>query len=135
MPTLVQFKTRVDTLKTNLTTLKSEIDSAISEQRNTGATSSSLRITQDIARLRDEESNADRQFTEKAALMEAMGGKTREQTLQEFVLLFFYVGLVLFLLSITLVTYLNQGGSAASKIFGGGCVAILIVTALILRMA
>lgn len=64
----------------------------------------------------------DNEFDEAKAMQERFGGKTRKQSLQEFVLLFFYVGFFLLSTSIILYSYNVWGGAATLKI----CMIILL---------
>ena len=66
-------------------------------------------------------------------MQERFGGKTRKQSLQEFVLLFFYVAFFLLSTSIILYSYNVWGGATTLKI----CIIILLTflgaTGMILR--
>jgi len=63
--------------------------------------------------------------------------KQRSQTLQEFVLLFFYVSLAIFSLALILFAFLENGQSysEAAKMLGLCVVLILAVTAILIRVA
>ena len=85
--------------------------------------------------IRDYENDArkyDTEFDEAKAMQEKFGGKTRKQSLQEFVLLFFYVGFFLLSTSIILYSYNIWGGSATLKIFFIILLTFLAGTALII---
>jgi len=86
--------------------------------------------------IREYENDArkyDLQFDEAKSMQERFGGKTRKQSLQEFVLLFFYVAFFLLSISVTLYSYNVWGGAATLKI----CIIILLTflgsTGMILR--
>ena len=69
--------------------------------------------------IRDYENDArkyDTEFDEAKAMQERFGGKTRKQSLQEFVLLFFYVAFFLLSTSIILYSYNVWGGQPTLKI-------------------
>ena len=74
----------------------------------------------------------DTEFDEAKAMQERFGGKTRKQSLQEFVLLFFYVGFLLLSTSIILYSYNVWGGSTTLKIFIIILLTFLAITALII---
>jgi hypothetical protein len=64
---------------------------------------------------------------------QAGGGKTRKQTLQEFVILFFFVGYAFF--TVSLVLYARATGGSPGKIFGGMLFLMLIISGIIIRYA
>jgi hypothetical protein len=74
-------------------------------------------------------------FDEAKSMQERFGGKTRKQSLQEFVLLFFYVGFLLLSTSIILYSYNVWGGPTTLKIFIIILLTFLAMTALIISYA
>ena len=72
-------------------------------------------------------------FEEEEARLQALGGKTRKQTLQEFVLLFFFISYAVFTVSISLYTYRTQGGSATQKMVGTLLLLALIISGILIR--
>ena len=86
--------------------------------------------------IREYENDArkyDLQFDEAKSMQERFGGKTRKQSLQEFVLLFFYVAFFLLSISVTLYSYNVWGGAATLKIFIIILLTFLGTTGMILR--
>jgi hypothetical protein len=63
--------------------------------------------------------------------------KQRGQTLQEFVLLFFYVSFAIFSIAITIAAFLEDGQNyvTAAKVFGLCLVLALAITAILIRVA
>jgi hypothetical protein len=63
--------------------------------------------------------------------------KQRGQTLQEFVLLFFYVSFAIFSIAITIAAFLEDGQNytTAAKVFGLCIVLALAITAILIRVA
>jgi ABC-type transport system involved in cytochrome bd biosynthesis fused ATPase/permease subunit len=63
--------------------------------------------------------------------------KQRVQTLQEFVLLFFYVSFAIFSIAITIAAFLEDGQNytTAAKVFGLCIVLALAITAILIRVA
>lgn len=121
--------------------LKEQIDTKIAEMQ---ALRDSLvdprlpgikNMSEDTATLKTEEDKANRAYEEEIHKRESLGGRTRKQTLQEFVILFFFVSFTLLVVSIALRAGTVEGRGASIKIMGLGAVALLIVSALILRYA
>lgn len=89
-----------------------------------------------IRDLKEEQTKYDKMFEDEQKKLSDSGGKTREQTLQEFVLLFFYIGYIV--LSITIVIFFytrTQSTIDLIKILGLMFFIGLAITALILRLA
>ena len=89
-----------------------------------------------IRDLKEEQTKYDKMFEDEQKKLSDSGGKTREQTLQEFVLLFFYIGYIV--LSITIVIFFytrTQSTIDLIKILGLMFFIGLVITALILRLA
>ena len=63
--------------------------------------------------------------------------KQRRQTLQEFVLLFFYISFAIFSISLMIYAFLEEGQSysAAAKMFGLCLVLCIAITAILIRVA
>ncbi len=89
-----------------------------------------------IRDLKEEQDKYDKMFEDEQKKVSDSGGKTRDQTLQEFVILFFYIGYIV--LSITLAFFFytrTQSIRDIVKILGLMFFIGLVVTALILRLA
>ena len=95
-----------------LTALRENIRTELSQTQQ-GEVSPALRTNQDIRKLKEKERAYDRRFIEE----EYSSGKTRHQTLQEFVLLFFFLGVGL--LAISAFLYLNITTQSKMKSFLG----------------
>jgi hypothetical protein len=59
-----------------------------------------LKINSDIVNVKEERKKYDTMFEEEETKIQTSGGKSRKQTLQEFVLLFFYVSFILLIVSL-----------------------------------
>jgi hypothetical protein len=86
----------VDTVKTYLdriVNLDSEFTYLQKSIQNSFSKKSTFDLSQhaEIQNLIEQEQTFDRKFNDAEAELSAFGGKTRQQTLQEFVLLFFYI--------------------------------------------
>ena len=86
-----------------------------------------------IKQLEEETERTNRQFVEAEYKIKASGGKSRKQTLQEFVILFFFVAYALF--TVSLVVYARSIGNSVTKILGLMAFILLIVVGIIIRYA
>jgi hypothetical protein len=120
-------------LKTQIETKVSEMMALAQSMRDPTKVSKSL--DEDIQALATEENKANRTYEEEIHRREALGGRTRRQTLQEFVILFFFVSYSLLVLSFGLQAGIVEGRSASIKIIGLGALAIFFIAAFILRYA
>ncbi len=115
MSTIQTYLTQIQAIESNLIALKTSISENASFQiqnkkMNTAAP--------EIRMLKEEEEKYDRKFNDANAELQTFGGKTRQQTLQEFVLLFFYISFVVVTIAITLFVYSwNQSIQEAGKVF------------------
>ena len=91
MPTVKQFSDTVQDLIYQLTIIKANIKKSY-DNLNTRSSGGSLDIKSQatIENLKQQAVEYDRQFEEAQYKFQASGGKTRKQTLQEFVILFFF---------------------------------------------
>jgi hypothetical protein len=94
-----------------------------------------LTFQKEIRDMHDEASAYDREFEEEEAASQALGGKTRMQTLQEFVLLFFFVAYGIFTASIVLNTFARGQQSEAIKIVVIMSLLLLLVVCFIIQLA
>ena len=124
--------------------LKSAITSIINELTSLTTTiidyhkrlnSPSLLIKKEIADFNEKAATDDQQFVEEQARLEARGGKTRKQSLQEFVLLFFFVAYGLLAVALILLANYTGGSAQAWKTFGLMLFIVLIVAGIIIRYA
>ncbi len=133
MTTVGNLKDRVSALLDRLTVLRSNIVASFADTSDLKQTTVS-KAKQQMRTLAQEKAVADAEFREEESLSQAMGGKSRKQTLQEFVLLFFFVAYGILTISLTLTTFRSEGGSSALKMFGLMTLMSLVVAAFILRM-
>lgn len=95
-----------------------------------------LKTNQEIHELENEEKKYNTEFREEERRFQAMGGKSRQQTLQEFVILFFWVGFVALTFALATISYTNtQSIKKLFMIFGLMAFIGLIITAIIIRYA
>ena len=123
-----------DELKSLKTTI-TDYHTTLHLPSTSGAASSSLAIKKEIADLKERAETDDQQFVEEQARLEARGGKTRKQSLQEFVLLFFFVAYGLFAVALILLANYTGGSAQAWKTFGLMLFIVLIVAGIIIRYA
>ena len=86
-----------------------------------------------VTALTQEAATYDRKFEEEQYKFQANGGKSRKQTLQEFVILFFFVGYALF--TVSLIMYGKTVGISTAKIFFGMLFGLLMISGIIIRYA
>ena len=86
-----------------------------------------------VAALKEEAATYDRKFEEAQYKFQANGGKTRNQTLQEFIIFFFFVGYALF--TVSLIMYGRVVGISTAKIFFGMLFGLLMISGIIIRYA
>jgi hypothetical protein len=126
--TVREVKARVDSLIDTLKTLKSSIikSKASSVQNNVLPNS-------EIDALKEEADRYDRKFEEEQYKFLLNGGKSRKQTLQEFVILFFFVSYAL--LTVSFIVYGNAMDISTVKIFFGMLFILLMISGIIIRYA
>jgi hypothetical protein len=136
MATVRSFAERVQNSIDELTSLKSKISDSFDTLSNTDLSKKrTLKQSKESSDLEKEAEMYDRLFEEEEAKLQAFGGKTRAETLQEFVLLFFFVGYGIFTVSIALLAMTTQGTTAALKIVGLMVFCLLLISGLIIRYA
>ena len=74
-------------------------------------------------------------FEEAEVNAQTKGKKMRRQTLQEFVLLFFFCSYLIFSAALVMSSYIEKGANDAMKTAGILLVATLVITGLIIRLA
>ena len=132
--TVGQFSTAVQDIIDELTIVTASITKSYNNLSKSSFSSSyDVQSQAKIDSLTQEAANYDRQFEEAQYKFQANGGKTRKQTLQEFVILFFFVGYALFTMS--LIMYGRVAGISTSKIFFGMLFALLMISGIIIRYA
>lgn len=136
MATVRSFADRVQNCIDELTSLKSKISDSYDILSNTNISQKrTLKQSKESNDLQQEAEMYDRLFEEEEAKLQAFGGKTRAETLQEFVLLFFFVGYGIFTVSMALLAMSTQGSSAALKIIGILIFCLLLISGILIRYA
>lgn len=87
----------------------------------------------DIRQLNEKANTYDRQFEEEESRLQRYGAKTRKQTLQEFVILFFFVAYGI--LTVALALYANKIGADPVKIIALMIFIIMIIAGFIIIYA
>ncbi len=127
MPTLADLKTRVQDLLDRYNTVKLRFENPTSMNKNIQSVKGQTKT------LNQQAEQYNREFEEEQAKFAALGGKTRKQTLQEFVLLFFFVSYLLFIVAMATYSSVTEGSSAAAKMIGIGILGLGLVSGFIIR--
>lgn len=99
-------------------------------------TKPSVTFQSEIKELQEEAESLNREFQDQEKQLQAMGGKTRHQTLQEFVILFFYISLFIITIVVTMFVYITrQSVMDAFKIFGLMLFGIFLISGFLIRYA
>jgi len=114
-----------------LTTLKRNISESYAQV--TTSDRKQLKQSQEVRDLTEQSEMYDHLFEEEEAKIQALGGKTRAETLQEFVLLFFFVAYGVFSISLALFALAKQGTTAAAKIIFLMLFSGLLIAGIIMR--
>ena len=137
MPTVRDFLRIVTDLVDQLTVITDSITRSYNNLNTRSSPSSGgspdIKSQAAIQALKQEADEYDRKFEEAQYKFQMSGGKSRKQTLQEFVILFFFVGYAL--LTVSLILYGRAVGISTAKIFGGMFFLIFIITGIIVRYA
>ena len=131
MTTVGQLSNRIKAIIDELTIVKSSMTDSYNKIKNPGASV----ITNDsqIESIKKQTDTANRQFEEAQYKFQASGGKSRKQTLQEFVILFFFVAYAA--LTVSLILYGRALGVSTGKIFSLMAFALLMISGIIVRYA
>jgi hypothetical protein len=131
---------RVDDLRAKVSTIAEELtilEHNISEsydayaRKLTGQDDTS--VQKEITDLYTKQKGYDRQFQEKEAQFQAIGGKTRRQTLQEYTLLLFFTSYLVFASSIAIWKSVKGNPMDGAKIFGLLLLTLVPIIALMLK--
>jgi hypothetical protein len=116
----------------NLNTLKDKITASYGAETNP----MKLQRQKELDSAKREKNIYDAKFLEEQYLYQKLP-RSRNQTLQEFVLLFFYVSLGIFSVALIIYAFLinGQSFSEAAKMLGLCIVMCLLITALLIRLA
>jgi len=131
MTTVRQFSDTLQVLIDQLTILTDGITKTYNYLST--RSSSDIKNQSTIVSLKQEAAEYDRKFEEAQYKFKASGGKSRKQTLQEFVILFFFVAYALF--TVSLILYGQKAGISTAKIFGGMFFLMFIIIGIIIRYA
>lgn len=133
--TVAELNANLTSITEELTVLTSSIkDSYNSSLRATGKVGSQdYSMKKDIREFKESANTYDRQFEEEESRLQAFGGKSRKQTLQEFILLFFFVAYGI--LTVAFLLYANQIGMNTAKIFAYMVISLLVITGIIISYA
>lgn len=110
-----------NSIKTSLTSLSKDSESTVSQVYS---------MRKDIRDFNEQADSYDRRFEEEEARLQVYGGKTRIQTLQEFILLFFFVAYGI--LTVAFLLYANRVGMDVLKIFAIMVFMIFILAGIII---
>lgn len=133
--TVGQLAQNLEPIISELTVLEKNIKDSFTQDFSTKSTGRS-KIESEIKNLENQANIYDEQFQHEEAKIQAMGGKTRAQTLQEFVILFFYISLLLLVISIVIYTYVStQSTKQTVKVLGILLLSSVVLTGLLIRYA
>ncbi len=135
--TVQDLANQANSIVTELNILESNIQDSLNNLNASNLIKSKITpIKSQIESLNSQADIYDQQFEQEEAKIQAMGGKTRAQTLQEFVLLFFYISLLLLIISITIYTFATtKNVKETLKVFGMLAFSAFIITGLLMRSA
>jgi len=127
------FKTELDTAVVTLITLQSSLMNAV---YNSGNIRLSTAEQLDVHRAETQKGIYDAKFLEEQYTYQG-APKRRRQTLQEFVLLFFYISFAILTIALMIYAYLENGNNmtAAAKVFGFSCIIALAMTGILVKVA
>ena len=132
MVTVGEFLVRVTGLHDKLQALKANIVKSVGKLPGKKVYEDYL-TQSDIDALNEEADRYDRKFEEEQYKFLLNGGKSRKQTLQEFVILFFFVSYAL--LTVSFIVYGNAMDISTVKIFFGMLFILLMISGIIIRYA
>jgi hypothetical protein len=136
MPTVGELATQVKTIKDEVATLQASISDSYDKNVSVGLSNKVTKFKGQIRDLKEEADTYDTEFREHERFLQKTGGKPRHQTLQEFVLLFFYTALTLLTISLAIFAYSStQVYGNPLKIIGLMLFISLLITAILIRYA
>ena len=131
MTTVGQLSNRIKGIMDELTIVVDSMTTSYNDLKNIKA---SVRTNNSvIENLKKQTDTANRQFEEAQYKFQASGGKSRKQTLQEFVILFFFIAYAA--LTVSLILYGRALGVSTAKILGLMAFALLMISGIIVRYA
>jgi hypothetical protein len=114
-------------------TLVDELKQAI--HKNANSDSTALLFKHEVLEMKRAARAHDVMFEEEEANAQVKGKKTRRQTLQEFILLFFYCAYAILSAAVIMYAYIEKGSSNALSVTGIMVVIAFVITGLIIRLA
>jgi hypothetical protein len=126
-------KTQLDSAVTNLITIQSSLMNAA---YNIDGIRLSTNEKLDVGAAKTQKGIYDAKFLEEQYDYQG-SPKRRRQTLQEFVLLFFYISFAILTIALMIYAYLENGNNitAAAKVFGFSCIIALAMTGVLVKVA
>ena len=118
---------------TEVNTLVDELKQAI--HKNANSDSTALLFKHEVLEMKRAARAHDVMFEEEEANAQVKGKKTRRQTLQEFILLFFYCAYAILSAAVIMYAYIEKGSSNALSVTGIMVVIAFVITGLIIRLA
>lgn len=131
MATVGQLSNRIKGILDELTIVVNSMTNSYNDLKN--MKDSVVTNNNVIETLKKQTDTANRKFEEAQYKFQASGGKSRRQTLQEFVILFFFVAYAAF--TISLILYGTAVGVSTAKILGVMAFALLMISGIIIRYA
>lgn len=133
--TVRDLSNRVGTILNELIVLRANISDSFEKLTKLGS-SQNVKFEGQIRDLKEEAEKYDTEFRQHEQYLQQTGGKPRHQTLQEFVLLFFYTSLTLITVSLAIFAYVKtQAFGNSIKIIGLMTFIVLLISAIIIRYA
>jgi hypothetical protein len=133
--TVTELNNNLISLTEELTILTASITSSFNTfmRDSNKATVKDLTMKKDIREFIQKADSYDREFEEEESRLQAFGGKGRKQTLQEFVLLFFYLAYGILSFAIIMYAYRANIEGYTMKVFGLLAFILLLITGMILK--
>jgi len=135
MTSVQELAARVKSLITTLTPIYANLPDAYDAFKNGSVGAEQTKLEREIRDMGAQAATYNQDFVEEEAKIQALGGKSRRQTLQEFVLLFFFVAFGIFTASLALTSYARGEQLQAMKIIGVMIVIGILSCGVILQMA
>ena len=124
--TVADLNERLTSLTNELTILTSSIKKYLTSENKDQS------LKKDIREFNEQADTYDRKFEEEESRLQAYGGKTRKQTLQEFIILFLFVAYGI--MSVAFILYANRLG-ITSRVVAIMVFIFLVLTAILVTYA
>ena len=133
MAEIISLKIQLDDAVSTLITIQSTLTNAL---YNSGRISLNTNEQLDVHNAERQKGIYDAKFLEEKYPYQGTP-KRRRQTLQEFVLLFFYISFAILVIALMIYAYLENGNSftAAAKVLGFSCIIALAMTGILIKIA